>query len=62
LVGSVVSVVALVELQEEAEEEEEPVRWQMLVVLMLEVMERGKKKAVVAKNMQEVGDADAGQS
>ncbi|CEI61156.1 unnamed protein product [Fusarium venenatum] len=60
LVGSVVSTVALVELQEE---EEQPVRRQMLVVLMLEVMERGKKKEVVARNMQEVGDADAdGQS
>jgi selenocysteine lyase/cysteine desulfurase len=60
LVGSVVSTAALVELQEEEEEEEEqPVRRQMLVVLMLEVLERGKKKEVVAKNMQEVGDADA---
>ncbi|CAF3432804.1 unnamed protein product [Fusarium graminearum] len=59
LVGSVASTVALVELQEE-EVEEEPVRRQMsVVVLMLVVKERGKKNAVVARNMQEVGDADA---
>lgn len=52
-------MVALVELQEEVEEEEEPVRRQTLLVQMLVVMEWGKKKVMVAKNMQEVGDADA---
>jgi hypothetical protein len=59
LVGNVVSAVALVELQEEAEEEEEPVQRQMLLVLRLGVLERKRKKVVVAKETQEVGTGDA---
>ena len=49
----------MVEIQEEAEEEEGPVQRQMLLVLMMEVLEGGKKMRMVAMSMQEVGSADA---
>jgi hypothetical protein len=59
LAGSVVSAVVLVEMQEKAEEEEGPVQRQTLLVLMMEVLEGGKKMRMVAMSMQEVGYADA---
>lgn len=47
------------EMQEKAEEEEGPVQRQTLLVLMMEVLEGGKKMRMVAMSMQEVGYADA---